>query len=621
MDYTTAVVVEAIDKEGYSVTAWTSDVEELELTVAEDKKSVSFAMPANDATLTATYEVNKYMLTINDVEYGEFEFAKTVPIALPVMPNKEITFDWENCQGITEDDLKPVLDDDQQPKPGEYSFVMPAEAVILKWEYTDKTYELTVYDAEGGETKKYVAADTRVTEKAPEKEGYGFDKWEITGITVSNPRTVTLAFYMPAKAVTLRPTYTISSYKLSVVSEGEYTLTKKEAETDVEIASGDAVVYATPVTATASDKEGYTFTGWTAKAGEEDVELKDGDGNAIDLANAAISFIMPPTDLTLTAIYTVNSYMLTVASEGEYTLKLGEEETEKAENDQYDVDYATVVTAIASDKEGYAFNGWTADDEELELTASEDGMTVSFTMPAKAVTLTASYTINSYTLTVASENGYTLKLDDVETEKAENDQYDVNCATAVTAIASDKEGYTFSGWTAKSGEEDVELKDGEGNVIDLANASISFAMPAGDVELTANYRIGTSYPYELVPGWNYIAIMRELDEESIEEILAENPYVLDTETMSFAKAEAADLVGGATIMLFSLDSRTLTIYGTAIDWKFPALNTGWNLVGICQDREKDQCPPANIWQWEHKKYEPVTGKLEAGKAYWFFIEE
>ena len=85
------------------------------------------------------------------------------------------------------------------------------------------------------------------------------------------------------------------------------------------------------------------------------------------------------------------------------------------------VKYGTKITAIDTpNKEGHTFSGWSEVPE---------------TMPAKDVTVTGSFTVNSYTLT------YTV---DGKEHKKETVAY----GTKITAIdAPTKEGHTFSGWS------------------------------------------------------------------------------------------------------------------------------------------------------------------------------
>ena len=126
-----------------------------------------------------------------------------------------------------------------------------------------------------------------------------------------------------------------------------YTLTyiiDNEVYKSFEIEEGENI---TPESA--PTKEGYTFSGWSD-----------------------IPETMPAKDVTVTGTFSVNSYTLLYVVDGE--------EYKKAT-----VDYGTTLTAeVAPTKEGYTFSGWSEIPE---------------TMPAKDVTVTGSFTVNSYKVT------------------------------------------------------------------------------------------------------------------------------------------------------------------------------------------------------------------------------
>lgn len=106
----------------------------------------------------------------------------------------------------------------------------------------------------------------------------------------------------------------------------------------------------------------------------------------------------------------------------------------------YEVEYGATITAENTpSKEGYTFSGWSE---------------VPATMPAHDVTVTGSFTVNTYTLTyeVDGEVYKTYKIEYGATIEAEN--------------APSKEGYTFSGWS--------EIPD---------------TMPAHDVTVTGSFTV------------------------------------------------------------------------------------------------------------------------------------
>ena len=174
---------------------------------------------------------------------------------------------------------------------------------------------------------------------------------------------------MPASNVTITGSFTINKYKLTYTLDGEEY---KTAEVD----------YGTALTPEESPtKEGYTFSGWSE-----------------------IPSTMPAHDVIVTGTFTVNKYTLTYKVDGE-EYKISE------------VDYGTaIIPETAPTKEGYTFSGWSE---------------IPSTMPASDVTITGTFTINTYTITYMVDNAL------LTTEE-------VTYGSTITPPASPKEGYEIT---------------------------------------------------------------------------------------------------------------------------------------------------------------------------------
>ena len=137
------------------------------------------------------------------------------------------------------------------------------------------------------------------------REGYTFSGWS------EIPET------MPAKDVVVTGTFTINSYNLTYMVDGEEY--KKIS-----------VVYGTTITPEEPTKEGYTFSGWS--------ELPE---------------TMPARDLVVTATFTINSYNLTYMVDGE-------------EYKTSSVVYGATITPENEPKRGgYTFGGWSKIPETM----------------------------------------------------------------------------------------------------------------------------------------------------------------------------------------------------------------------------------------------------------------
>ena len=410
---------------------------------------------------------------------------------------------------------------------------MPANNVTLKAQYTEnapKTYTVTM-----GEEETDYAVDADVSITAPEKDGYTFTGWEVTGLPADVDTTkATISFKMPANNVTLKPQYEKNTYTLTVNGKPEQRTFGEE------------------VTLTARKPEGMTFSYWEIKKGLA--------ADAVDVHSEKITFTMPANDVTISAIYVkdptpdpdpeTKTYKLEVKNAQIFLkdgsavadleavpvdtelkaiayadtetevfkcwtgLELTEEQSTArvvyftmpdhdvnlmavfvTPTNKLDVSDATItlkdgsdvadltavpvgteLVATAPEKDGFTFTGW----EVTGLPADVDTTkaTISFTMPANNVTLKPQYEKNTYTLTV----------DGVDEPRV----FDEN----VTVTAPEKDGFTFTGWEVTGLPADV----------DTTKATISFTMPANNVTLKAQYTENAPETYKLIVSYAKITL-------------------------------------------------------------------------------------------------------------------
>jgi len=203
---------------------------------------------------------------------------------------------------------------------------MPANDVVVTGAFTVNSYTLTyMVDGEVYKTSSVPYGSKITPEADPAKEGYTFSGWS------EIPET------MPAKDVTVTGTFSVNSYTLTYIVDGEVYKTSN-------------VPYGSKITPEAEpSKEGYTFSGWSE-----------------------IPETMPAKDVVVIGTFSVNSYTLTYMVDGEVY-------------QSFTIKYRDQITPLeAPTKEGYTFSGW-------------DGLPRS--MPAKDVIVKGYYTINSYTVT------------------------------------------------------------------------------------------------------------------------------------------------------------------------------------------------------------------------------
>ena len=302
-------------------------------------------------------------------------------------------------------------------------------------------------------------AGTELVATAPEKEGYTFTGWTATGLPANaNIDGATVTFKMPANKVTLNAKYIANAPKTYELKVTDAKVTLKDGGA---VADLTAVRVGTELVATAPEKDGYTFTGWTATGLPANANI---DG-------ATITFKMPANKVTLNAKYTENApktYKLDV-TDAKVTLKDGSDVA-----DLTAVRVGTELVATAAEKAGYTFDSW--EKEGLPADANIDGATITFKMPANNVTLKAQYTENA-------PKTYKLDVTDATiTLKDGGDVADlmaVPVGTELVATADeDTETSVFKSWSCTGLELTEEQRTAR---------VVYFTMPDHDVNLVAEF--------------------------------------------------------------------------------------------------------------------------------------
>lgn len=206
-----------------------------------------------------------------------------------------------------------------------------------------------------------------VTVTASESQGYVFEGWYIYSEKVSSSENYT--FVMPEQDVSLTANFTLVTYEVKVTSVGG------EIAGDGEYVPGDTV------TLIATPNGGYTFSHW-------DVVSGDITSNIDDSAETTISFIMPETDVKLTANYTKGteySLSVSISGNGQVSGSVTNLWNWAAVNKSFAYGESVTLKAVADS--GYVFVGWYKNTYTLVSTSS----TYTFTMPETSLSLTAKF--------------------------------------------------------------------------------------------------------------------------------------------------------------------------------------------------------------------------------------
>lgn len=274
-------------------------------------------------------------------------------------------------------------------------------------------------------TSSTSCGNTSITLPTPTWAGYRFMGWYTAangGDKVNeNP-------YTPTSDITLYAHW-----------EKEYTVTYNANGGSTTCAGGAYIAGETVTVCTTNpSKTGHTFTGWTYSP---NVTITDG------------KFVMPASDVTITAQWQVNSYTVTWNPNGG---NWGGSTASIVETYEYG---ATIVQPAAPQRDGYRFTGW--------------NYSIPATMPAGNATYTAQWKQN-YTITFYDG-------DDVTPWTQTKDAESINLTEYVGTLACDD--YQFAGWSTA----DTKYNDETANITTWVTGNYT---PTANIDLYAVYSKG-----------------------------------------------------------------------------------------------------------------------------------
>ena len=207
--------------------------------------------------------------------------------------------------------------------------------------------------------------------------GKVFDKWEVVsgGITLADANSATTTFVMPASAVSVKATY-----KTTPVTT--YNLT-------TQVNGGHGTISASKTGLTAGSTETITFN---PEVGYE-IDTVTVNGTATSVSGNTLNVTMNENK-TVVVTYKAIEYNITV-TDGKATIGAGSEISKAAEG--------TAVTLTANAvPSGKVFDKWEVVSGGITL-ADANSATTTFTMPASAVSVKATYKNAPHTHTYNQE--------------------------------------------------------------------------------------------------------------------------------------------------------------------------------------------------------------------------
>ena len=485
-DYGTPITAPADPiREGYTFIGWDRDIPK--------------TMPAENITVTAQWEINQYTITFDTnggseiapitQDYGTeitatdnptrkgYTFKgwdKEIPETMPA-ENITVTAQWEiNRYTITFDtaggsEIAPITQDygtnitaPANPTRKGYTFkgwdkeipeTMPAENITVKAQWEINRYTIT-FDTAGGSEIAPITQDygTNITAPAnPTRKGYTFKGWD-----KEIPET------MPAENITVKAQWEINQYTIAFVTNGGSEIAPITQD------------YGTKITAPADPtREGYTFIGWdkaipttmpaenitvTAQwkdSGKPTGEIKINENSwKAFLNNITFGLFFKDTQTVTITAADNSGEMVTV----EYLLS--DKELTKAEFDGMAFTAYTAPFGIDPDNEYIIYvrltdnagntdyicsDGIVLDGTSPVITGIEDGKTYC---AAQTVTITEKYvdtvTVNGTAVTLDATGSFTLAPADGEQKIVVTDKAGNTAEMTVTV----NDGHTFGEWTS-----------------------------------------------------------------------------------------------------------------------------------------------------------------------------
>ena len=321
------------------------------------------------------------------------------------------------------------------------TFNMPAGNVTATANYEDIEYTITVNGGTADKAKAKYGESVTITANAP-ATGKEFDKWVVTGITLSDEDLAksTVTFEMPASNVTMEATYKDVVYRITVTN-GNATPEMAAYQTEV------------TVTANAPGDDEY-FDKW---------EVTGLDTTGMDLTKTEIKFNMPAGNVTFKATYlSVTKYGIVIVD--------GTKDKEVAKEGE------TITITAKGAPTGKVFDKWTCETAGVTIEfASATSSKTTFVMPAREIEIKAHFR------DVGDAPSVEIKV------KGGTGAGVVKKGESITVTANDPaEGKVFKGW-----------KDENGKIVS-AEKEYTFKVE-GEKTLTAVYEDKSSGGGEITP--------------------------------------------------------------------------------------------------------------------------
>ncbi len=214
--------------EGETFLAWSGDTDYVS---DVNSAATTIVMPAQDISLTATYETLQFELSVTDGSgSGRYAVGAEVDIVADAAPEGEEFSHWSGDVEYLENS-----------EAASTTLTMPAQAVAVEaiFEEIGQSYTLTVTDGSGSGRYAVGTEVAIVAEAAP--EGTTFAHWSGDTDYVSDVNSAATTVVMPGQDIYLTATYEILQFELSVTDgsgSGNYAVGTEVAIVAIEAPEG-----------------------------------------------------------------------------------------------------------------------------------------------------------------------------------------------------------------------------------------------------------------------------------------------------------------------------------------------------------------------------------------------
>jgi len=373
-DFASEITLSATPNAGYKLTGWYLGDSTEALT--SDKYTIN---SLDELTFHAKFEKDSFAVDIDkNIEAageitGDDDYLFEEEVTITATQKDGYTFvGWYAYEDIDLTDETSYTSKTAISTEKEYKFNMGSNSVHLVACYSRNKYKIELNTSYEGVTKDRFTVEygKKIQLEVPTQTGKSFQYWYYiddldNNVALTDATGMMLQEYSLTENIIIRAKWLDGKVIASFNTNGGSTIKDEE------------VTYNNVITKPADPtKDGYTFAGWY-----------DENGDKWNWNTAIVK------NTVLYAEWTINQYELTITSQDSSIVVVNSEA-----NASYDYGTKVTLTATLPDK-GYSFAGWEIDGKIVSTSPSYE-----YTIPAKDITVKATYAVNQFNLNVSRYN-------------------------------------------------------------------------------------------------------------------------------------------------------------------------------------------------------------------------